>query len=253
MRRQLLCGVVGILAASALVGCEPYYYGPGYYGYNGYQYPYSGYGAYGAYPPAQAPFYMPPYAPPQSAMPQVSQLSQNFVTNMAITARYEIESAQLAAQRGASPQIRQFAERMIAGNTALNQGLLAAMQRSGTPGMAPPALDQAHQAMIGDLNAVQGPEFDRRYVTQQVMAHRDTIAALQNYIQTGDNPALRQFAVQTLPAAQAGLQLAERLPGAVMAYSGPIYPEVCHKGLLWPFMRESGDCPTDVERFSPYR
>jgi hypothetical protein len=24
----------------------------------------------------------------------------------------------------------------------------------------------------------------------------------------------------------------------------------CHKGLLWPFVREPGDCPTDAERFS---
>jgi putative membrane protein len=254
MRKQLLLCAVGVLASSALAGCEPYYYGPGYYGYGGYQYPYYGYGAYGAYPPPPAAYAAPQYPMPPSAVPQPpSQTSGNFATDMAMSARYEIESAQLAAERGASPQIRQFATRIIAGNAALNRDLLTAMQRSGAPVMPTPALDQAHQALIGDLNAVQGPEFDRRYATQQVMAHRETIATLQNYIQTGDNPALRQFALQTLPAAQAGLQLAERLPGAAMAYTGPIYPEICPKGVLWPFVREPGDCPTDVERFSPYR
>jgi putative membrane protein len=250
MGRQLLCGAVGILASLALAACQPYYYGQGYYGYGGYQYPYYGNGAYGPYAPPPPP----PNAAPQSALQQPSQVSENFVTNMALTARYEVEAGQLAAQRSGSPQIRQFADRLIAGNTALNQGLMAATQRSGIPVTTPAALDPGHQAMISDLSAVQGPEFDRRYAAQQVTAHRDTIALLQNYIQIGDNPALRQFALQTLPEAQAGLQLAQRLPGTAMAL-GPtvIEPENCHKGLLWPFFREPGDCQTDVERFSIYR
>ena len=27
------------------------------------------------------------------------------------------------------------------------------------------------------------------------------------------------------------------------------YPAICRKGVLWPFIREPGDCPTDVEKY----
>ncbi len=30
------------------------------------------------------------------------------------------------------------------------------------------------------------------------------------------------------------------------------YPATCYKGLLWPFIREPGDCPTDAEKYSNY-
>jgi putative membrane protein len=207
MRRQLFCGAVGILTALSVSACEPYYYGQGYYGYNGYQYPYYGYGAYGAYAPPPAPA---PYAVPQS----LSQTSYNFVINLALNNSYEIEAAQLAAQRSGSPLVRQFAERVVSGNTTVNQDLTAALQRNGTPVVTPAALDPRHQAMIGDLSTAQGPEFDRRFVIQQVVAHREAIAMLQNYAQNGDNPALRQLAQTTLQAAQAGLQQIQRFPGA---------------------------------------
>lgn len=250
MRRQVFCGAVGILASLAVAACEPYY-GRGY-GY-GYQYPYYGYGAYGAngaygpynaYPPAP-----PPYAVPQS----LSQTSYNFVINLALNDSYEIEAGRLAAQRSASPQVRQFADRLVAGNTTVTQDLTAALQRNGTQVVTPAALDPRHQAMIGDLSAVQGPEFDRRYAVQQVAVHREEVAMLQNYLQNGDSPALRQFAQKTLPEVQAGLQMAQTLPGAaglaLSLYSGP---ETCGKSLLWPFVREPGDCRTDVEKFSSY-
>jgi putative membrane protein len=213
MRRQFFCGAVGILAAVTLLGCAPYYYGRGYYGYYGYgpyQYPYYGSDPYGPYTVQPAPA---PYTVPQS----LSQTSYNFVINLALNNAYEIQAGQLAAQRSASPQLRQFAARVVSGNTVIDQDLTAALRRNGTPVVTPAALDPRHQAMIGDLSAVQGPEFDRRFVVQQIVAHREAIAMLQGYIQNSDSPALRQLAQQTLAAAQAGLQTLRMLPGAAGA------------------------------------
>lgn len=212
MRRQFFCGAVVILTSLTVLGCQPYYYGRGYYGYYGYgpyQYPYSGYEAYG--PPYIPP--PPPYTIPQS----LSQTSYNFVINLALNNAYEIQAGQLAAQRSGSPQIRQFAARVGSGNSMVDQELKTALQRNGTPVVTPVALDPRHLAMINDLSVVQGPEFDRRYVVQQIAAHGEAIAMLHSYVQNGDNPALRQLAQQTLQAAQAGLQTLRMLPGAAGA------------------------------------
>lgn len=210
MRRQFFCGAVVILASLPVLACAPYYYGRGYYGaygYGPYQYPYYGYDAYG---PPYAPPPPAPYAVPQS----LSQTSYNFVINLALNNAYEIQAGQLAARRSGLPQIRQFAARVVSGNSMVDQDLKTALQRNGTPVVTPAALDPHHLAMINDLSVVQGPEFDRRYVVQQIAAHQEAIALLQNYIQNGDSPGLRQLAQQTLQAARAGLQTLRMLPGA---------------------------------------
>src|SRR5438105_11920644 len=261
MRGQLFCGAIGVVSSLALVACQPYNYGQGYYGYGPYgSTPYgygpygsppNGYGPYGAYPPAA------PYAVPQS----LSQASYNFVINAVLGESYEIQAGTMARQRATSQQIRRFADQVVNGNTLLTQRMATVLQNNGTPVMIPAAQDPQHQAMINDLTVAQGPDFDRRYAIQQVVAHQEAVALLQNYAQSGDNPALRQFAQQTLPAAQAGLRLAQTLPGAPatapVQYSGlaATNSATCHKGLLWPFVREPGDCLTDAEKvtsYSPY-
>lgn len=131
MRRLWLCGAIVILGSTALAACQPYGYGyDRYYGYGAYgpgQYAYgSGYGPYAGYPMAPP---APPYTVPQS----LSQTSYNFVINLALGDSYEIEAGRLAALRSASPQVRQFADRVVAGNTTLTQDLTAALQRNGTP------------------------------------------------------------------------------------------------------------------------
>jgi predicted outer membrane protein len=39
--------------------------------------------------------------------------------------------------------------------------------------------------MVGELQVAQGPDFDRRYAVQQVMAHQEAVRMLQNYAQSG--------------------------------------------------------------------
>jgi len=268
MRGQLFCGAIGVVSSLALMGCQPYNYGQGYYGYGPYGSTAYGYGPYGSTPYGYDPYGSPPYGygpysayPPAApyAMPQsLSQTSSNFVINVALGESYQIQAGTMARQRATSQQIRRFADQVVQGNTLLTQRLATVLQNNGTPVMIPAAQDPQHQAMINDLTVAQGPDFDRRYAIQQVVAHQDALAMLQNYAQSGDNPALRQFAQQVLPSVQQGLRLAQTLPGAAgtvpAQYSGlaAINSATCRKGLLWPFVREPGDCPTDAERFSSY-
>jgi putative membrane protein len=202
MRGRGVYSAAVIGCAAAVGACQPYYYGYGGYG------PYAdapyGYGPYAGY---AAP--APPYSVPQP----LSQISQDFAVNLALNDSYEILAARLAALNGGLPEIRRFADRMANEHTIATQRLTTALQRIGTPVEIPETLDQRHDAMIQDL-AVPPPEFDRRYVIQQVVAHRDALAILQNYARSGDNPALRQLAVEMLPMVQEHLRLAQILAGA---------------------------------------
>ncbi|MDP4003236.1 DUF4142 domain-containing protein [Methylobacterium sp. NEAU K] len=85
---------------------------------------------------------------------------------------------------------------------------------TGAATIVPPSPEQ--QAMLAELSATPpGPRFDRLYATQQIQAHRMTIAMTQGYAQGGPNPALRNYAQQALPALQMHYDQAQRLPGAM--------------------------------------
>lgn len=212
MRTQWLCGAIVILGSVALVACQPYGYNR-YYGYGPYGPGPYGYGPYGAYPAAPV---APGMAPTSYVVPQsLSQASYNFVINAALSDSYEVQAGRLAAQRSATQQIRDFADRMVRDHTMTTQQLAMVLQSNGTPVVTPAALDPRHVTMINDLAVAQGADFDRRYAIQQVTAHREAIALLQNYAQGGDNPALRQWAMQILPTVQEHLRMAQMLPGAV--------------------------------------
>src|SRR5205823_1922812 len=144
MRGQLFCGAIGVVSSLALVACQPYNYGQGYYGYGPYgstpygygpygsaQYGYDpygppptySYGPYNAYPPVV------PYAMPQS----LSQTSSNFVINVALAERSQTQAGTMARQRATSQQIRRFADQVVLGNTLLTQRPATAPQNNGTP------------------------------------------------------------------------------------------------------------------------
>jgi len=213
MRRQLLCGAIAVLASFALAACEPYGYGYNrYYGYGPYGGGPYGYGPYGAYPAAPV---VPGMAPATYMVPQsLSQASYNFVITAALSDSYEIQAGRMAAQRSGNQQVRDFANRMVRDHTMTTQQIAMVLQANGTPVVTPAALDPRHVTMINDLAVAQGADFDRRYAIQQVSAHREAVDLLQNYAQSGDNPALRQWAMQTLPMIQEHLRLAQMLPGA---------------------------------------
>ena len=200
MRIVWLRAAAAIAGCAAIAACQPYSYRYGPYAYGPY-----GYGPYAGYAPPAAPYTLPQ---------PLSQASYNFAVNLALNDSYEIEAARLAALRSGLARIRRFADRMANEHTISTQQLTSALQRMGTPVVVPQTLDPRHEAMIRDLTPVQGFEFDRRYVAQQVVAHRDAVAMLQNYAQSGDNPSLRQLALELLPIVEQHLRMAQMFPAA---------------------------------------
>jgi predicted outer membrane protein len=83
---------------------------------------------------------------------------------------------------------------------------------SGMPTLFPGGgLDSRRAAMLNQLAAASGREFDQLYRQMQVMAHQEAIALFTAYAQQPDDPALGAFARQTLPHLRAHYASARRL------------------------------------------
>lgn len=128
--------------------------------------------------------------------------TNEYVQRAAMSDMFEIESGNLALERASADNTRSFAQMMVADHTASTRDLRAAVDRSGMQATLPTSLDAEHQARLDRLRNLQGEEFDREYMSQQMMAHRDALALHQGYAQNGDDAALREFAQQAVPVVQ---------------------------------------------------
>ena len=151
--------------------------------------------------------------PPPPAPPDLNNvlLAPGFLAHAGSANEYEIEASQLALQASANPGVRNLANVIIADHTAMGQQVAAAATSAGlTP--PPPTLLPAEQAMLDQLRASgSGPSFDMTYQQQQITAHQQAIAMMQNYATSGDVPALRTVATGAIPVMQKHLAMAQQI------------------------------------------
>jgi putative membrane protein len=128
--------------------------------------------------------------------------AQDFTTRAAMSDMYEIASANIALEEAAGAPTREFAQMMVADHTKSSQALKDAATQSGRTLTMPTQLDAEHQGQIDILRSLNGEEFDREYMSQQMAAHRKALTLLKAYGGNGDVAELRQFAQSAIPAVQ---------------------------------------------------
>lgn len=146
-------------------------------------------------------------AGPSSAA--LSSADREFVQHAASGGMAEIQAAQLAQQRAGSPQVRQFAGRMITDHTQAGDELQQiADQLSITLPSQPDSKEMAAQQKLRGLN---GANFDEAYAQQEVRDHQQDVALFRKEATSGQDPALKAYAQKTLPILQQHLQMAQLL------------------------------------------
>ena len=135
---------------------------------------------------------------------------QAFAESLAQADGYEIAAAQAALAQSHSPQIRQFAERMITDHEHMAAALRDAAMASGLQ-QPPPHVGGDQARFLTSLQSLSGAEFDREYSRQQMLAHTSTMATMQGYVCAGTDANLRRLAASSLPAIEQHLQAAREL------------------------------------------
>jgi putative membrane protein len=137
--------------------------------------------------------------------------AQDFVTKVAISDMFEIQSSQLALSKQADADTKPFAEKMVQDHQKTSTELKALVEGGKVKATLPTTLDAEHQKMLDDLKAKNGKDFDQSYDQVQVKAHRDAVALFEAYAKGGDNAELKGWAGQTLPHLKEHLSMAEKL------------------------------------------
>ena len=132
--------------------------------------------------------------------------ARRYIRRTTISNVYEVVAARIALRRSRTPEVRDFANRMMDEHRQAVAIITQASAQAGLPQR--PMLDRTHRAMLNRLRRVPDSDFDRVYMNQQLVAHMNAAAVQEGYLRDGDNPALLQAAAQLRPIVQQHLDMA---------------------------------------------
>ena len=154
----------------------------------------------------------------QAAPPSLDDATIVAIFDNANTA--DIETGELAARRGHSPEVRRFGAMLARDHEMVRQqGRDLAGKLGVTP--TPPAGDQSERkqaALVRRLKGLQGAEFDRAFLQHEADFHRTVIAAIETTLLPAiQNQELKNLVLKVAPAFRAHLQMAENMGKSLAA------------------------------------
>jgi len=140
---------------------------------------------------------------------QVGVADQVFAMMAAEGGQTEVQLSKLAADRAGSPEVKQWAQRLVQDHTKANQELMTVAKAKDFS--LPKDLDDTHEDVVKLFSKLEGGQFDREFLSYQVMHHEKDTAAFSVQAKGGQDPELKAFAAKQLPILQEHLQQARNL------------------------------------------
>ena len=110
----------------------------------------------------------------------VSASDRDFVQDVSQMNADEIDLSRLAAERAASPDVKQFAQKLVDEHTAAGEKLSGVATQNGLETKT--GLDDSHRKLHDDLVAKQGVDFDKSYLDAMVDDHENMVDKLESRI-----------------------------------------------------------------------
>jgi putative membrane protein len=141
--------------------------------------------------------------------PSVSMEDANFVHQATAGAIAEVMMGQLAAERATGDPARRLGQLMVADHTNKDQELRQILQSLSLQPATEPGPEQL--AQYQQLRNAPADHFDETYARIFVQEHRWMIAVFEREIASGQDSALKSFAMRTLPMVKEHLAMAEKI------------------------------------------
>jgi putative membrane protein len=147
---------------------------------------------------------------------------RGFVEKMGQANVAEAKLGELAAERAANAQVKQFARRMVSDHQKANNELAQIASKMAV--QLPADLDAKHQALYDRLAKLKGAEFDREYMQAMVDGHQEVLSELERHSggttersvgTSGDtaraNPSVTAWAKKMVPDVRQHLEQAKQI------------------------------------------
>jgi len=122
----------------------------------------------------------------------------------------EIQAGKLASTKATSPQVRAFADQMVADHSKTSSELQVLASMKGVT--LPSEPDLAHKKAYAKLEKYAGPKFDEQYMEHAgVRDHKAAVSLFRKGTTSIYDADIKSFAQNTLPAIQHHYEMAKGL------------------------------------------
>lgn len=144
----------------------------------------------------------------------LARADQKFLKSAAESGMLEIQASKIAAQKAQHPDVKAFAEMMVADHTKVEAELKTL---AGAKGVTLPAeLTGGKKRTLDGLNKKTGHDFDEEYADEiAVDAHEDAVDLFEDAAEDAKDADIKAFAAKTLPSLKAHLEKGKALEKAV--------------------------------------
>jgi putative membrane protein len=127
----------------------------------------------------------------------------------------EIRLAQAAERKAENSAVKEFARRMIADHTNLQDQWTGLAARNGMK--IEPRLDPVDMQEANRIQSMSGKEFDRAYMRLMILGHNNTVSSFERQSRSAQSAEVRQLAASGLPLLQEHTRLAKQVGSRVDA------------------------------------
>lgn len=140
---------------------------------------------------------------------KLTTADRQFVKKAAQGGMAEVELGQLATEKAASPEVKQFGQRMVDDHTKANDQLKQVASDEGVT--VPDKLDAKDAVTKARLEKLSGKAFDRAYMHDMVLDHTKDVSDFRMESKNATDPAVKNFAKETLPTLESHLKEAKSI------------------------------------------
>jgi len=137
------------------------------------------------------------------------QTENDFVIQAASGGIKEVELGKIAREKGQSPEVKDFGDRMVRDHSKANEELKAFTLEDNI--ILPDTMMEMDRMHVDELSELSGKEFDRAYIEMMIEDHEKTIELFEDASENHDDPEIKSWAQKTLPALKEHLKIAEQL------------------------------------------
>jgi len=139
----------------------------------------------------------------------VDESDAMFATKAAVGGMAEVEFANIALQKTANTQIKNFANMMLKDHGKANEELMSIAKIKNIT--LPAVLDDEHLQKKSELDSKSGKDFDKIYVDAMVDGHQKTLKLMEDEAKDGKDSTLKAFAAKLVPIVQSHLGMINKI------------------------------------------
>ncbi|MGH9590629.1 MAG: DUF4142 domain-containing protein [Terracidiphilus sp.] len=152
-----------------------------------------------------------PGSGPEGAQGSMSQsyADQEFVTHTLSNSSAEAQMSQLAAQKSASPDLKQYGQKMVQIHSQLSQQLQPVAHMLGVKSEQKPS--KKDKKAIEQLKTLNGSAFDQAYIQAMAKDQKHDVKSFKDESTAAQNPTVKKAAQMDEPVLSQHLQILEQL------------------------------------------